>query len=469
MNNNKIQFGTGGWRAIIGEDFTKENLQLVCQGLTSLIDDTGIVIGFDRRFLSDKSALWAAEVFAGNNKKVWLIDRSCPTPLVMFTVAKRKISHGMMITASHNPAPYNGVKLFTPGGRDADENYTNRLEKLIEKVESVKTLDIDKALQSGIVKRIHPMNEYIDAILEKIDTGAIRKANLNIAIDPMFGVSRTALLSVLITARCDVDIINDRHDTLFGGRTPAPEAGTLHRLRDIVQENGLDLGIATDGDADRIGLIDSEGRYIHPNMILAILYYYLLEYKGETGDAVRNIATTHLLDRIAEDFGQRCHEVPVGFKNISFKMNETDALIGGESSGGLTIRGHINGKDGIYAAAILVELMAVSGKHISEFVEMIKNKYGNMHWIDTSYGYSPEKREELIETLFVKRLLPDFGEEVEKIGYEDGVKVYFKNGDWVIARFSGTETLIRVFSESENPQKAKDYALKFKQFLNLQD
>lgn len=463
-----LRFGTGGWRALIGDEFTKQNVQLICQAMCGLLDESGIVIGYDRRFLSDSAAIWAAEVFAANQRKVWFIDRISPTPLVMFAVKSYGINHGMAITASHNPASYNGIKVFASGGKDADRSLTDRIEALIPAVEEIKTVSFKQGQADGWIEIINPMNSYVDSILAQIDTEAIRKAALRVAIDPMYGVSRTALLSVLITARCDVAVINERHDTLFGGRLPSPEASTLHKLRDVVRDKRYVMGIATDGDADRIGIIDSEGQYIHPNMLLAILYHYLLKHKGQTGDVVRNIATTHILDAIAEDFGQRSHEVPVGFKNISSKMQDVEALIGGESSGGLTIRGHINGKDGIFASALLVEIVAVTGKSLTTYWKEIEERYGKRFWVETSYGYSVEKREELLDLLFTQKVLPPFSEEVARVSYEDGVKVYFQNGDWVIARFSGTEPLIRVFSESQDEHKAGAYAKQFQQHLQLE-
>ena len=462
-----IRFGTGGWRAIIGDEFTKKNVQLICQALSEILGESGIVISHDRRFLSDSAAIWAAEVFSGNGKKVYFIDRVSPTPLVMFTVENWNIGYGMAITASHNPASYNGIKVFSKGGKDANKDLTNRIERIADSIKEIKSIPFEEGKELGFIEIINPMNDYIDAIEKKINTQKIRQANLRVAIDPMFGVSRTALLNILIAARCDVAIINDRHDTLFGGRLPSPEAATLHKLIDVVKDNNYDLGIATDGDADRIGIIDSNGDFIHPNMLLAILYYYFLQYKGERGDVVRNIATTHILDRIAKDFGESCHEVPVGFKNIASKMEEVDALIGGESSGGLTIRGHINGKDGIFAGALLVEIMAVSGKSISEFVNEVEDKYGKMYWIEKSYGYSAKNRDMLWNILYNEKGLPKYSQSIKKVGYEDGVKVYFENGDWVIARFSGTEPLLRVFSESSDKERAYHYAEQFKRFLNL--
>lgn len=467
-----IRFGTGGWRAIIGDEFTKENICILCQAIAEdMKDDTkGIVIGYDRRFLSDSGARWAAEVFAGNGIIVHFIDRIAPTPLIMFGVKDLGTKYGMAITASHNPAAYNGIKVFTEGGRDADKSVTDNFEKTIEEGVVVKRIPFDQGVASGVIRVDHSIyNKYIDSIISVINMDAIRSRNLKILLDPMFGVSKTSLQTILMTARCDVDIINDRHDTLFGGRLPSPSASTLSRLSSLVIEKEYDLGIGTDGDADRIGIIDDKGRFIHPNEILMLLYYYLLKYKGWKGDAVRNIATTHVLDRIAEDHGFKCHEVPVGFKHISSKMEETDALIGGESSGGLTIRGHIKGKDGIFASSLLVEMICVTNLKLSEMLDEIYSKYGKtvMHEYDTKF--TEEKKQELMNILFTQKKLPDFSNrldlEIEKISYLDGAKVYFKNGGWVIIRFSGTEPLIRVFSEMRNDDEARSVIDLVKEFI----
>ena len=335
-----IKFGTGGWRAIIGDEFIKSNIVTLAQAVADEINDRGcgergIVIGYDRRFLSDRAAQWIAEVMAANRVTVHYINRISPTPLVMYGVKTLDTLYGMAVTASHNPAEYNGVKIFTVGGRDADQATTDAFEARISAGVKVKSMDFDKGVADGRIRLTDLYNAYLDSIISMINMDVIRMRRMRILLDPMFGVSKTALQTVLITARCDVDIINDRHDTLFGGKLPSPSAHTLTKLANMVVDEGYDLGIGTDGDADRIGIIDEKGVFVHPNEILMLLYYYLLKYKGWRGDVVRNIATTHVLDRIAQDFGQTCHEVPVGFKHISAKMEETDAVIGGESSGGL--------------------------------------------------------------------------------------------------------------------------------------
>ena len=312
------------------------------------------------------------------------------------------------------------------------------------------------------------MNEYIDDIMSKIDMEAIKKSQLKVAFDPMYGVSKTALSTILISGRCDLDVIHQEHDTLFGGRLPAPTADTLRVLQNQVVEWNYDLGIATDGDADRLGVIDDKGHYLHPNDILVLLYYYLIRYKGLKGPVVRNLATTHRLDQVAETFGEKCYEVPVGFKYISAKMTETGAIIGGESSGGLTVAGHINGKDGVYAATLLVEMIAVTGKPLSELVLEIRKECGEMYMEERAYEFTEQEKERLLEVLYEKRELPDLSDyQVDHVSYMDGCKVYFRNNGWVIARFSGTEPLLRIFCEMPEKQAAREICGLFEKYLGL--
>ena len=273
-----IRFGTGGWRAVIGDEFTKANIRLVVAGLCKLMELEGysgqtVCIGYDRRFLSKESAHWAAEVLAGYGFSVFMVNRSSPTPLIMFTVKQMDIPYGMAITASHNPAIYNGIKVFTRGGRDADQIVTGKIEEQIAKLdpEEIRSIDYDEALAKGLIQEVYPFNEYIDSILQFVDVKQIKKSRLRIAIDPMYGVSQSSLRTILLTCRCDVDVIHEQHDTLFGGKMPAPSADSLKMLSGYVVDNRCNLGIATDGDADRLGVIDENGEYLHANTLLVLL------------------------------------------------------------------------------------------------------------------------------------------------------------------------------------------------------
>ena len=468
-----IEFGTGGWRAIIGDLFTRDNIRRVACALARRMQregaaQAGMCIGYDRRFLSRESAIWFSEVMAGEGVKLYFVNLAAPTPQIMFTVKHMNLPYGAAVTASHNPAIYNGIKLFTRGGRDATQDVTDAIGQEANALEEadIRFLDFDLAREQGLITFIDPRDAYLDSIMAQIDMEAIRARRPRIELDPMYGVSLTGLMTILYTARCDVDVINDRHDAFFGGHLPAPNPDTLRDLQGIVRDHHADIGIATDGDADRLGIIDEKGSYVPANMVLVLLYYYLLKYKGWRGAAVRNIATTHLLDRVAETFGQKCYEVPVGFKHISSAMDAHDALIGGESSGGLTVRGHISGKDGLYAASLLVEMLCVSRKPLSALVREIYDTFGEMHMAEYDWALTEQRREDIHRLLMVEKRLPDFGLPVARVNYMDGCKVYFEDG-WIIARFSGTEPRVRVFAERDTLTNARQLVKAMADFVGL--
>ena len=468
-----IEFGTGGWRAIIGDLFTKDNIRRVACALARRMQregvaEAGMCIGYDRRFLSREAAIWFSEVMAGEGVKLYFVNLAAPTPQIMFTVKHMNLPYGAAVTASHNPAIYNGIKLFTRGGRDATQDVTDAIGQEANALEEadIRFLDFDLAREQGLITFIDPRDAYLDSIMAQIDMEAIRARRPRIELDPMYGVSLTGLMTILYTARCDVDVINDRHDAFFGGHLPAPNPDTLRDLQGIVRDHHADIGIATDGDADRLGIIDEQGSYVPANMVLVLLYYYLLKYKGWRGAAVRNIATTHLLDRVAAAFGQPCYEVPVGFKHISSAMDAHDALIGGESSGGLTVRGHISGKDGLYAASLLVEMLSVSRKPLSALVREIYDTFGEMHMAEYDWALTPQRREDIHRLLMVEKRLPDFGLPMTRVNYMDGCKVYFEDG-WIIARFSGTEPRVRVFAERDTLAHARQLVNIMADFVGL--
>ena len=480
-----VHFGTGGWRAIIGDGFTRENIQRVGCALGRRMQreeiNREIVIGYDRRFLSREAAIWLSEALAGESIRVQFVNLSAPTPQIMFTVKNWDLAYGAMITASHNPAVWNGIKLFTRGGRDAQQEITNAIEAEANALDpaEIRTVDFETARERGDIVFIDPRDDYLDSIMFRIDTAAIRRRRPRIVLDPMFGVSLTGLMTILYSCRCDVDVINDRHDAFFGRHLPAPNPDTLVDLQVSVKEHNADLGIATDGDADRLGVIDENGRYVSANEVLVLLYYYLLKYKGWRGAAVRNLATTHLLDRVAASFGETCVEVPVGFKHISSGMQAHDALIGGESSGGLTVRGHIFGKDGLYAASLLVEMLCVTGKPLSQMVQDVFTEFGELHMAEYDWALTEQSKAGIQDLVFVRHALPEFGLPIERVSYEDGCKVYFKApegdgaagvpnaGPWIIVRFSGTEPRVRIFAENETMDAARRLVRIMAGFLDL--
>ena len=470
-----VRFGTGGWRGIIGQDFIDENIRRVAQALADLVAEGGrpalpVMLGFDRRFLSFDAARWFAEVLCGNGLTVWFMKRTAPTPLVMHTVKAHGLDFGVQVTASHNPANYNGIKFIVQGGRDAPEEVTLRLEALMEQAEkegrAPRSLPFPQAEEQGqIVYLKNPFNGYIDDIAGKIRMDLIRERGLRVLFDPMHGSGAYPLMVLLYTARCTVDHIHFERDAYFGGNMPAPGEMSLAELRQKVATRGYDLGIAFDGDGDRLGIIDRDGRYVTANEILVLLYYYLHEHKGWKGPVVRNMSTTHMLDRLAASFGEECHEVPVGFKHVSAKIEQTDAVLGGESSGGLTVRGHIPGKDSIYAAALFVEAVCALNQSPSQILSGLYQKLGAHAMVEESLLLTEAQKEIIRRDLLERRNLPAFSHAVDRVSYLDGSKVYFTDGSFAVCRFSGTEPLLRLCAEAPDEAQAAGYLQSYKNHI----
>ena len=463
-----IRFGTGGWRAIIGDDFIKSNIQKVAQAICNMAKDEQkadkpIVIGYDRRFLSRDAAKWVAEIITGNGIQVIFMERSVPTPLTMFIVQSYQLHYGVEITASHNPSAYNGIKLIVEEGRDAPVETTKRLENIIDTVDNVEITQFDKSVENGMISYLkNPFNNFIDNILKSIDKDAIKQRGMRILFDPMHGSGIYPLQVILNETRCTVDTINSNLDAYFGGYSPEPTENTLKTLQRCVVKGNYDLGIALDGDGDRLGIIDKNGNYIDSNSVLCILYYYLHEYKKWNGPVVRNCATTHMLDVMADSFQEKCIEVPVGFKHISSAITKYDAVLGGESSGGLTVRGHINGKDSIYAATLLVEAICKMNKSPTEVMEMLTKRYGSFVMVENNIKFPKDKKEYVYHAIMEEKKIPNLNKKnIEKVSYEDGCKIYFKDNSFVICRFSGTEPILRIFAEAETKEKATSYIDKF--------
>jgi phosphomannomutase/choline kinase len=458
---NLVTFGTGGWRAIIGEGFTMHNVRRLCQALANEItrqsqEKCGVIIGYDRRFLSKQAAEASAEVFAANNIPTVLLKEDAPTPLITYATAIRGSAYGLAFTASHNPPEWNGLKVFHGDGSLLLDHETRQIEaetNALTEEDCIK-LELDMALEAGIVEWGDFTNQYVDAV--------------EALVDPMYGVGQLTLGTVLTEARCRVTFIHERHNPLFGGRSPAPSPEALRSLTSTMREGGYDIGLAMDGDADRIALVDERGEYISVNDILLLLYWYLHEIRGERGGVVRNLATSHLLDRLASRLGEECYEVPVGFKHIVSSMVEHNAVLGGESSGGLTIRGHILGKDGIFASALVVEMLARTGRKISQLRETVYALTGRLYEAEEAFPATPEMR------IAVPRKLREAPSShvgpfpVVKISHMDGTKLYLENDNWVLLRFSGTEPVLRLAAEADTPGKAMQLLEWLKQFVAVE-
>ena len=468
---SEIRFGTGGWRAIIGDDFIRENVNKVAQAISEILiedklTDKPVMIGYDRRFLSEPGARWLAEVFAANGLDVLMMKRSAPSPLIMHTVQKKQLHCGIEVTASHNPPEYDGLKVIVEEGRDASVEVTDRIEKYIARQTEVRRIDFKEAVEIGRVQFLrNPFNDFIDDILAVLDKEAIRRKGLRVLFDPMHGSGTYPLEVILNTCRCTLDIINSDKDAYFDGGYPAPSEETLRPLADKVVRGGYDFGIAFDGDGDRLGIIDSTGRYVSMNEIIVMLYWYLHEKKGWKGPVVRNISTTFILDRMAKSFGEECIEVPVGFKWVSAAIDKYNAVLGGESSGGLTVRGHINGKDAIYAVSLFVEMLAVTDMTVQEISSLIARNWGKSVFLDCALHFSPEDKVRISRVLMEEKQVPVFDKKVKKISYMDGCKVFFEDDSYVICRFSGTEPVLRIMAESASAEESRILLDEFRVFV----
>lgn len=454
-----IRFGTGGWRGVIAEDFTFENVRRVGKGAALYAREIAgegpakpIIVGYDMRFLSTQFAQALAEVLASNGIEVWFMEEPSPTPMVMHAVERERLDLGLTLTASHNPQYYNGIKVIVSEGRDAPIEVTNRLEELINALppEPIEHGRFAKLLAEEKIRLYSGRNAYIDALLAQVDAEAIKSRSFHVLFNPMFGTARDIMSICLASLRCNLEMINFQPDLMNTRRVPTPERHSLRDMEWMMKDRDYDLGIATDGDSDRIGLYDEKGTYVEADHILRLLYYYLKEYRGEKGGVVRNLTTTHILDRIAKAYGEPVYEVPVGFKHISAAMDQYDLLLGGESSGGVKIRGHVNGKDGIFAALLCVEMIAKTGKTISELGEEIAERFGRTETRAINLEITPAEKERLQALLFEEKYVPRFDKPVAKISYMDGVKLYFEDDAWVCIRFSGTEPLIRIFMEQNS-------------------
>ena len=462
-----IVFGTGGWRSIIGEGFTLGNVRRLCQAIANEatrkgIDPDGVVIGGDRRFLSREAAEAAAEVFAGNNIPVILLPDDVPTPLVTFAAPHTDSAYSIIVTSSHNPPEWNGMKVFRKDGSLPLDEETDRFQNEANELAAgeVITLDIEKARQAGVVVDQALTDPYIDAIEEIIDVEAVRGSGLEVVVDAMYGTSELTLGTILSDMRVPAEFMHSDHNPLFGGVAPAPDAERMSALIGKIKsgEGRYSLGMATDGDSDRIGIVDELGNYVQTNDLLLLVYWYLHEVRGEVGGVVRNVSTTHMLDRLARHFGEEYRECRVGFKYVTAAMDEIGAILGGESSGGLTVRGWILGKDGIFACALVVEMLARTGKTITELLDHIYGITGQLFTVEDSVPATPDMRVAVPRRLAEAPLEKIGAYRVDRISYEDGTKFYLEDDNWALLRFSGTEPVLRLSAEADSPEKAEELA-----------
>ena len=443
-----IKFGTGGFRDVMNDNFTKGNIQKIAQAICINMKkektNKPVVIGYDRRFMSDVASTWVAEVFAGNGVKCMLYTKPVPTPAVMFTVMNNGLDYGVTITASHNPYYYNGLKITKTGGCDASVEYTNSIEKMVNRNLKVKSIPLADARKAGLVEDFDNIKEYMKAIAKFVSKD-IKNNKLKVLFNNMHGASYECLHLLAKNYNLSkFDILNEDADPYFEHKLPSPSESTLEEFKKQVVKGKYSVGLACDGDGDRLGVVDELGNYHTCNTLLGVIYYYLVKYRGMKGDAVKTVSTSILLEKLATMFGYTCHNVPVGFKFVSPKMAETDALLGGEGSGGLTMRGFTPSKDSMFAMSLILDAMALINKPLSKIVEEVKESCGYVStYIEDQLSF--RNRSKIIKAL--SKNTPSFSYKCETTHYSDGCKYSFKDGSWIIIRFSGTENLIRYYIE----------------------
>lgn len=470
-----IKFGTDGWRAIMAEDFTFHNVKLVAQAIAGFLQDhprksNGLVIGFDNRFLSERFALEVAKVITGNGIKVLMTNRTTPTPVTAFAITEYQAAGAVMLTASHNPPEYNGIKFIPEYAGPALPYITDRIERELGQVlkqEEIKEMPINKALEQGLLEEIDPQPAYVRHVKQLVNINAICQAGLKIVIDPLFGAGINYLDEILSGEGCPVSVLHNYRDPLFGGVIPEPSGRVLSDLRETVLKNGADLGLALDGDADRFGVIDSNGDYLSPNQIIALLYYHLLVVRKLRGPVARSVATTHMLDRMAEAFGFQVDETPVGFKYIAESMMQRGSIMGGEESGGLSITGHVPEKDGILAALLVAEIRAVHGKTLTGIWKQISDEFGKLFSERLDIQVEPEEKIRITEEL--KVFCPETigSRKVTKKVNIDGVKLILEDGAWMLIRASGTEPLFRLYVEANSEEELREIQTEVREQLKM--
>jgi alpha-D-glucose phosphate-specific phosphoglucomutase len=462
---NPIKFGTDGWRGIIAEDFTFDNVRICAQAVAEYLKQDGLdkqslVIGYDTRFASEDFAAAAAEVIAGNNIKVHLCLKPAPTPVVSFTVPATKSAGAIVITASHNPGSWNGFKYKSQDGASAPGQITSQIERNIASLTrqggGVKRLALDRALKKGIADYLDPAPAYFERLSQFVDIEELRRQKLNIIIDPMYGAGIGYFKTAMPNGNLHITEINAERNPSFPQIHPEPIAKNLTKLSRLVVKRKANIGLATDGDADRIGIVDEKGQFLTQHQVFALLCLYLLEVRGERGALIRTLTSTMMISRLGKLFDVPVYETPVGFKYVAPLMIEKNAIIGGEESGGYGFRGHVPERDAILAGLYFLDFMVKTGKTPSQLLDYLYSKVGPHYYDRRDYHISAAKRQTILNRL--RSSSPDSvaGSKVTKVDTTEGFRFFLGNESWLLIRFSGTEPLVRIYSEAESLERARD-------------
>ena len=461
----RIKFGTSGWRAVIAEDFTVANVRRAVTGIARYVASKNpvkprVIVGRDPRYMGERFVQIAAEVLSEFSVKPLLIEQPTPTPVIAYEVIRSGADGAINVTASHNPPEYSGIKFSTPDGAPALPEVTRAIEALVPGNGEIN----GHARAETHAESIDPRPAYLARMKEVIDFSLIRKSGLKVAFDPMWGAARGYSDELLREAGVTVSTIHDSRDVLFGGHAPEPEGELLNDLRLAMQSAGAAIGIATDGDADRFGVVDQDGTFIQPNYVIALLFDYLVETRGWKNGVAKSVATTNMVSALADHHKVPLHETPVGFKYIGELIKQDKIAIGGEESAGLSIRHHVPEKDGILAGLLCCEAVARRGKNLQQQIKDLFGKVGSFFPQRENFRLTPEAKQK-----FTVKLQSNpaelSGRRVVDLVKKDGLKLVFEDGSWVCYRVSGTEPVVRVYSEARSETDLKKLAAAAKDWI----
>lgn len=462
-----IKFGTSGWREIIAKDFTFDNVRLATQGIANYLNlelrneqsalhfrNQVVIVGHDTRFLAREFALAVCEVLAANDIEPLLCDRDTPTPVIAYAIRDRKAIGGINMTASHNPAEYQGLKFSTWNGAPATPDVTKQIEANIAKLQSENFSFNGAVIGTYECETFNPQPAYFKQLHKLIEFSVLRKAKLKVALDFSYGTAHGYTDKLFESVGAKITLFHNELNPLFGGHHPEPNAENMAGVSKFVRSGKAQIGLGTDGDADRFGIVDKDGTWLTPNQVLALALYHLKKNRGWTGAVVRTVPTSHQVDAVAKLFGVKVYETPVGFKYIGEIMEREPVIVGGEESGGLSVKGHVPEKDGILACLLMAELVATEKKSLGQILKGLAKQIGEFYSDRINISFSPEKKDALLAKL--RGGLTNIGAfKVEKFITTDGYKFLLPNNEWVAFRASGTEPLIRCYIEAKSKANLK--------------
>jgi len=456
----RIKFGTDGWRGIIGKDFNLNNVASVAQAIADYLTQTSrrtakVAVGYDTRKLSRRAGRCITQVLAANNIKVTLSQKPLPVQAISYTVRFKRYTAGIMVTASHNPPSFNGIKIKGSFGGPVESEITSRIEKLIFKSKPVK-ISVQEAQKRGLLKIADLVPGYLRFLKSYLNMRLLKKGRLKVLVDSMHGTANGYIAEVLRGSLCKVTTIHQNFDSTFGAVKPEPVQSCLREASRLLKGGGFDLGLATDGDADRIAALDSRGRFVNPQQIISLLLLYLLRYRKLKGAVVKTIPGTALLERIAKKYKLKIYETPVGFKHISRLMESKNILIGGEEAGGIGVKNYLPERDGILAGVLLLEMMIANGKTLAGLLEDMQREFGSCVYLRKDIKCLSVDRLKIRQRLAsLRKKKSFFGTTIRRIKDYDGLKFSLADGSWILFRLSGTEPVVRIYAESSSLSRTK--------------